>query len=147
MSDYLKKIVTLTKNQYDTLVSGGTVGSQTGLNPDYFYYVTDEVSKEDFVITFSGTTEGGDAACDKTWHQINLAVNSGKRILARYGQISDNYAGYTDLIVSYTYNHGSLIGLGGTYFYATFDGGLIDSMTRIYCDITSNYLIVKVEEM
>lgn len=36
------------------------------------------------VVTFSGTTEGGDAACDKTWAEIEEAFNNGRQIIANY---------------------------------------------------------------
>lgn len=42
MSEYLQKIIYLTKAQYNTLQGGGTVGSQTGLNNNYLYCTTDE---------------------------------------------------------------------------------------------------------
>lgn len=42
MSEYLQKIIYLTRAQYDTLSGGGTVGSQTGLNSNYLYCTTDE---------------------------------------------------------------------------------------------------------
>lgn len=42
MSEYLQKIIYLTKAQYNTLQGGGTVGSQTGLNNSYLYCTTDE---------------------------------------------------------------------------------------------------------
>ena len=44
----LEKIVKLTKAQYETLSTSGTVGSLTGLNNNYLYFVTDEtVSSSD----------------------------------------------------------------------------------------------------
>lgn len=42
MSEYLGKLIYLTKAQYNTLAGGGTVGSLTGLNNNYLYYTTDE---------------------------------------------------------------------------------------------------------
>ena len=40
-----------------------------------------------FVITFSGTTEGGDATCDKTWEEIVQAYSEEKEIVAKYRDI------------------------------------------------------------
>lgn len=39
---------------------------------------------EPLVVTFSGTTDGGDASCDKTWAQILNAVTDGRAITTRY---------------------------------------------------------------
>jgi hypothetical protein len=36
------------------------------------------------VVTFSGTTAGGDAACDKTWAEIVAAESAGRNIKAFY---------------------------------------------------------------
>lgn len=38
----LQKVVKLTKAQYDTLASGGTVGSLTGLDDNFLYLVKDD---------------------------------------------------------------------------------------------------------
>ena len=47
----LQKVIKVTQQQYDILASGGTVGSYTGLNPNYIYLVEDnnEYATVDYV--------------------------------------------------------------------------------------------------
>ena len=40
----LQKIIKVTQEQYDTLKSGGSVGSYTGIDPNYIYLVEDDGS-------------------------------------------------------------------------------------------------------
>ena len=46
---------------------------------------------EQFVVTFSGTTEGGNAECDKTLAEVVDAFASGKQVLFRYGDYDDYF--------------------------------------------------------
>lgn len=45
----LQKVVKVTQAQYNTLKNGGTVGSYTGINPQYIYLV-EEDSNSDYVL-------------------------------------------------------------------------------------------------
>ena len=44
-----------------------------------------------FIVTFSGTTADGNAACDKTHAEVKAAYDSGKQITARYVAGSANF--------------------------------------------------------
>lgn len=61
--------------------------------------------KEPLVVTFSGTTVDGDAACDKTWTQIAAAIADGKELSLRYDDGVNTYqllyAKMTDRINGY----------------------------------------------
>ena len=52
----LQKIVKVTQAQYDTLASGGTVGSYTGLNDNYVYLIEDT---NEYITSNGGTINGG----------------------------------------------------------------------------------------
>ena len=58
----LEKVIKLTKAQYNTLSANGTVGSLTGINDNYLYFITDETLSstdlgEDFLLNvpYGGT--------------------------------------------------------------------------------------------
>lgn len=58
MSEYLQKIVYLTKSQYDTLAADGTVGGQTGLKDNYLYVTSDTFDIDDMTGILP-TSKGG----------------------------------------------------------------------------------------
>ena len=60
---------------------------------------------EPLVVTFSGTSEGGDAACDKTWAEISQAYNGGRTINAFY---YDSQFGLFGLQVSFAKENANL---------------------------------------
>lgn len=45
---------------------------------------TQVAALQPFVVTFSGTTADGDAACDKTLAEVEAAINAGKNIVYRF---------------------------------------------------------------
>lgn len=52
----LEKVIKVTQTQYNTLASGGTVGSYTGLNDNYVYLVEDT---DTYITSNGGTIDGG----------------------------------------------------------------------------------------
>lgn len=52
----LQKIVKVTQAQYDTLASGGTVGSYTGLDDNYVYLIEDT---NEYITSNGGAVDGG----------------------------------------------------------------------------------------
>jgi hypothetical protein len=55
----LQKIIKVTQEQYNTLKSGGTVGSYTGIDPNYIYLVEDDGNtSSNEVVAKTATIEG-----------------------------------------------------------------------------------------
>ena len=57
----LQKVVKLTQAQYNTLKSGGTVGSYTGLDDNYIYLIEDTNT---YITSDGGTIDGGELFLD-----------------------------------------------------------------------------------
>ena len=47
--------------------------------------------KGPLVVTFSGTTAGGSAACDKTWSEIQAALTAGRPLTLQYANSASTY--------------------------------------------------------
>lgn len=41
-------------------------------------------NRDSLIVTFSGTTDGDDATCDRTWEDIQTAISAGKTLALRY---------------------------------------------------------------
>ena len=83
---------------------------------------------EPFVVTFSGTSSGGDAACDKTFAEILEAKSAGREIKAKYVNEADETC--ADLSVCWT--HG-LVQFAYSCFHDTGDGTFAP-VTLVYCE-------------
>ena len=75
----LQKIVKVTQAQYNTLASGGTVGSYTGLSDDYIYLIEDN---NIYITSNGGTIDGGN---------INFYGSQG---IAELDENDDVFAGF-----------------------------------------------------
>lgn len=53
--------------------------------------------REPVVVTFSGTTDHEDAACDKTWNEVRAAITAGKTLTLRYELFE---GAYTAMVVT-----------------------------------------------
>ena len=88
----LEKVVKVTQAQYDTLASGGTVGSYTGLNDNYVYLVEDSNT---YITSNGGTIDGGDLFFDEK--EIHMIDNHGIYFTGDDGNITvtfnDGYYG------------------------------------------------------
>lgn len=88
----LQKIVKVTQAQYDTLASGGTVGSYTGLDDNYVYLIEDTNT---YITSNGGTIDGGDLTIEGN-ARLNVAYGNGVHI--------------------YNTNHDTIAGLGADMF-------------------------------
>ena len=99
-------------------------------------YLLCEISDIDdpFIVGFTGTTSGGNAACDKTWNEIKAAYKDGKRIVVQYGTASEFGSAttymYLDMTVKYYTSHLQVGGPALTSLHAFgIDIGEISSST------------------
>ena len=92
------------------------------------------------VVTFSGTTADGNAACDKTWAEISAAITAGKEIKMQY-QI-----GIT--CYSLVFSKDGDVNIKGTYTYISNPSNPNNGYYyAIYCfvNIANNvYLVAKI---
>jgi hypothetical protein len=64
----IEKFIKVTQEQYNTLQAGGTVGSHTGINPNFIYFVENNGSSE------GGTVVEADSSDDATDTLTTLKV-------------------------------------------------------------------------
>ena len=114
----LEKVIKLTQAQYDTLANGGTVGSYTGLDPDYIYLVEDGTVyasqswvENNYQQKGSYVTEGslGNAA----YKNYTTSVTSGSSNLVTSGAV---YSAIAALPTPMQFI--GTVGSGGTYEWA-----------------------------
>ena len=87
---------------------------------------------EDFVATFTGTTEGGNAACDKTFAEIKAAYDAGKNIKLFYEE-ADWYKAELQKVFGYDES-------GFVYI----DGGINFQNYDIYISFSANNIEISV---
>jgi len=88
-------------------------------------------NREPLVVTFSGTTENGDAACNHTWEEISAVITAGRPITVQFdsGRINTlNVAIWAG-------------GLQGTYIDISDPTNPGDSYTRINCLILNSGIV------
>lgn len=64
---------------------------------------------EPFVVTFSGTNDNHDAACDKTWEEISQAYNNGKIINVFY--YDSDHGIMIELTIAFTIEDSNVVSL------------------------------------
>ena len=131
----LQKIIKLTKTQYETLSSGGTVGDYTGLNDNYLYLIQEDTDSLPLLknITSSSTTTVKDL-CDNIGGSFALEyeyltyicyakkVRVGTKLVYQFKAISP-YGYYEDSSNSGVHLIVDVLEYDGSYYhpYATLD--------------------------
>jgi hypothetical protein len=101
-------------------------------------------SDKPFVMVFTGTTDKGDAACDKTWNEVVEAMESGKRLIGKYitYTFDDNEVCF-DLQLNYIKNHEII----GNYLFIDDLNNITDSYTNISVIMRQSELIITYQEV
>ena len=115
-------------------VIGVVEGEGRGANPKYGL-VPMSGGNEDFVVTFSGTTEGGDAACDKTLSEIAEAYSRGANIKAVYLHPDNDVTEIFNLTTNLVISENVCIELAGWYLTAEFFNNSPTVRHAISCSI------------
>lgn len=84
------------------------------------------------VVTFSGTTANGNAACDKTWSAISEAITAGRPLTVRY-TVPPTPPGVEDTVYILSAVIGN--GLSGKYLDISDPTNPGDAYTYIYCTL------------
>ena len=97
-------------------------------------------SSAPLVVTFSGTTAGGDAACDKTWAEIVAAEN----LVFRYAVAQDNGTQYyyLNIIDNSSNASGAMQGVSGQVTFLVTDALLGDKIEKYECHILNNSMVL-----
>ena len=101
-------------------------------------------SSAPFVVTFSGTTKDGNAACDKTYAEIKAAYDAGREIKLRYKTGNTLYYDLNKYI--YVVNDTN-IDFNGNYLNIQNMADINDGYCNIRCHISNNNLRCTFDEV
>lgn len=97
-----------------------------------------------FVVTFSGTNDSGDAACDKTFSEIADADGSGKKIIARYLNGIGSYD--LNLLLFHSSVDGTLSQIMATYLSIADLSDIMGEYVNVYISFSPDSLAITFSE-